>query len=271
MKHHLAAAAGTLAAAVALVVLLGAAGYAATGAAFERVRHLQEVARQRPFTNGEIDQLTSLASDKDWHVRARALTALGHVSTPEQTAKAVKAMREALTDRSDVVRAYAATGLSLVGDTSVIPALTPLLNDPQPIVRLRADRAIGKLYLAAGETDKAISADEAALRVADVDPAFLIPAARDLVAACQKAGRPADAVAFVQSLLADDPTNHTYMELLAIAYEGAGQPDKAAEWHRKAQAVPSPDTLRLKDLSGKEQTLAAYRGKLVLLNFFASW
>jgi len=98
-----------------------------------------------------------------------------------------------------------------------------------------------------------------------------MPAARDLVAACGKAGRPAEAVSFVQSLLDRNPRNHIYMEMLAIAYEGAGQPDKAAEWHRKSQAVPQPETVRLKDLSGKEQTVAAYRGKLVLLNFFASW
>jgi len=61
------------------------------------------------------------------------------------------------------------------------------------------------------------------------------------------------------------------MEMLALAYEGAGQPDKAAEWHRKSQTAGDRATIRLKDLSGKEQTLAAYRGKIVLLNFFASW
>ncbi len=33
---------------------------------------------------------------------------------------------------------------------------------------------------------------------------------------------------------------------------------------------PAP-AFALKDLAGKEQTLAAYRGKLILLNFFASW
>jgi hypothetical protein len=36
------------------------------------------------------------------------------------------------------------------------------------------------------------------------------------------------------------------------------------------QDEPAP-AFRLKDLAGKEQTLAAYRGKLILLNFFASW
>jgi peroxiredoxin len=27
----------------------------------------------------------------------------------------------------------------------------------------------------------------------------------------------------------------------------------------------------LKNLAGKEETLAAYRGKIILLNFFANW
>ena len=33
---------------------------------------------------------------------------------------------------------------------------------------------------------------------------------------------------------------------------------------------PAPE-FKLKDLDGKERTLGAYRGKLILLNFFASW
>ena len=33
----------------------------------------------------------------------------------------------------------------------------------------------------------------------------------------------------------------------------------------------APGEFRLTDLEGKEQTLGAYRGKLILLNFFASW
>jgi hypothetical protein len=36
------------------------------------------------------------------------------------------------------------------------------------------------------------------------------------------------------------------------------------------QEKPAP-AFRLQDLAGKEQTLGQYRGKLILLNFFASW
>src|SRR6266571_7833966 len=103
MKHHLAAA-GTLAAAAVLLGLLAGVGYASSQDTFARVHHLQEVAQQRPLTDAEVEELVVLAADKDWMVRVRALTAVRHVATPAQRAKAVKAMREALTDRSDVVR-----------------------------------------------------------------------------------------------------------------------------------------------------------------------
>jgi hypothetical protein len=43
------------------------------------------------------------------------------------------------------------------------------------------------------------------------------------------------------------------------------------EAHRLAlMGSPAPE-FRLMDLEGKQQTLGAYRGKLILLNFFASW
>ena len=68
MKRHLTAAAGSLAAAVVLVVSRAAVGSAATGPAFGRVHHLQEVAKQRPFTGAELDELIGLASDKGWMI-----------------------------------------------------------------------------------------------------------------------------------------------------------------------------------------------------------
>ena len=235
------------AAAAVLAVAFGLAGSRASvraavhTPAFDQARDLELAARQRPFTNAEIGQLVSLSHDREWEVRVRALTALRHVANPEQKSQAVKAMREALTDPQKVVRVYAITGLGSLGDLGVIPVLEPYARDPDSVVRIEADRSMGKLYLRGGETHQAISAAEAALHVSDVDPAFLIPPTRDLVAACQKAGKPEAAVSFVQGLLVHDPTNHSYMEMLAIAYEGAGQPDKAAEWHRKAHAfVTSP-------------------------------
>jgi cytochrome c biogenesis protein CcmG/thiol:disulfide interchange protein DsbE len=48
---------------------------------------------------------------------------------------------------------------------------------------------------------------------------------------------------------------------------------RAAEAPERAQALkggPAPE-FRLKSLSGEERTLADYRGKIILLNFFASW
>jgi peroxiredoxin len=42
------------------------------------------------------------------------------------------------------------------------------------------------------------------------------------------------------------------------------------ERHQKLAGSPAP-AFALKDLTGKQQTLAAHRGKIVVLNFFASW
>jgi HEAT repeat protein len=271
MRRYLAVAVGILAAAVALG-LLATPGHSAPETSFQQVHHLQEVAMERPFRAGEVDQLVALATSKDWEVRVRALTALRHVSTPPQKAKAVRAMRDALRDEAAVVRVYAVSGLGRIGNTSEISALKPLLKDPHPAVRSTAYRTTGSLYLAAGDTGKAITAYEGAAQVPGLDPEFLVRGARDLVNGYHIAGRPEKAVSFIQGLLAREPQNRSYQEMLAIAYEGAGQPDKAAEWRRRSRLEGNlAPAIALKNLAGEEQTLGAYRGKIVLLSFFASW
>jgi tetratricopeptide (TPR) repeat protein len=272
MKHHRAVAAGIVAAAAALLGLLATPGYAAPANSFEQVHRLQEIARERAFTDGEVGQLVVLASNRGWEVRVRALTALRHVSTPEQKAQAVMTMRDALRDGAYVVRVYAVGGLGRIGDTRDIPALRLPLKDPEPGIRNVAYRAIGNLYLAAGDTEQALTAYEAAARVPGLDSITLAPTARDLVGGYHAAGRPERAISFIQSLLTKEPDNRSYMEMLAIAYEGAGQPDKAAEWRRKLRLEGNQaPTIRLKSLTGEEQSLTAYRGKIVLLSFFAPW
>ena len=54
--------------------------------------------------------------------------------------------------------------------------------------------------------------------------------------------------------------------LLTSLANAKGEPVKFAAW--KGGATPS---LVLKDTKGKEHDLAAYRGKLVLVNFWATW
>src|SRR5947208_3356061 len=135
MNHYLATAGGILTAAVLLRGLLTTSGYAGPNTSFQRVRSLQQLAQKRPLTTGEVDQLLGWASDADWRVRCRSLAALLHVSTFPQKEKALGVMRAALKDKEYVVRAYAARGLRRCGDTQDIPALEPLLRDPQPSVR----------------------------------------------------------------------------------------------------------------------------------------
>ena len=76
--------------------------------------------------------------------------------------------------------------------------------------------------------------------------------------------------------LADFPRqfpNSPYAPAIVPVAQALNQTRGEAEKEGRLQALkgqPAPE-FKLKDLDGKEQTLGAYRGKLILLNFFASW
>lgn len=272
MKPYCLVIAAVLAATFTPWATLTVAGQVAQQTAYQQVHHLQQIRRERPFHDGEVDQLVDLAANEAWEVRVRALTALRYVSSPGQKAKAARVMRVALKDGQYVVRAYAVDGLARLGGPGDIPALEVLLRDPEPVVRNRTYRAMGSLYLAAGSTKKAIAAFEAAARVPGLDSGSLASTAKDLVAGCRAGGQPEHAVQFLRRLLDKEPDNRAYMEMLAIAYAGGGRQGEALEWRRKSTIVGNPaPAVALKSLSGGEQTLAAYRGEVILLNFFASW
>jgi hypothetical protein len=64
-----------------------------------------------------------------------------------------------------------------------------------------------------------------------------------------------------------------YTPALARLEEIVGQIRSQADRETRSESLkgkPAP-AIALKDLAGKEQTLGAYRGKIILLNFFASW
>jgi hypothetical protein len=132
--------------------------------------------------------------------------------------------------------------------------------------------AAGCLYRAAGDTAKAIQTIEAVA----LEPAGREAAVYLLADLYRTTGQHERQIALLERQLEQQPANTQLMQMLAAAYQAAGQPDKAAEWRRKAdpgeqlvgQVAPG---FALKDLSGKEVRLGDLKGKVAFLNFWASW
>jgi hypothetical protein len=132
--------------------------------------------------------------------------------------------------------------------------------------------AIGSLYYAGGDSAKAIAASEEAVR----RPGYPWVTPRILATLYRATGQHAKVVPLYRSLLVREPENRALMEEMADAYDRTGQKELAAELRRVADpgeqlvGKPAPD-VTLQDTSGKEIRLADLRGKVVFLNFWASW
>jgi peroxiredoxin/tetratricopeptide (TPR) repeat protein len=131
---------------------------------------------------------------------------------------------------------------------------------------------LGSLYFAMRDRVRAIAAFEAAMaRPGD----HRLPA--DLLVSLYTEARQYEkGIRLAHSLLARDRENAHLMELLANAYEAAGQPDRAAEWRRRmdpgAQMVgrPAPG-FALADTTGRIVRLSDLRGKVLFLSFGSAW
>ena len=82
----------------------------------------------------------------------------------------------------------------------------------------------------------------------------------------------ADAARQIAALRKQFP-NSPYAPALAHLDQQLGQMRSGMEREARLQGLqgkPAPG-FTLKSLAGSERTLGAYRGKIILLNFFASW
>jgi tetratricopeptide (TPR) repeat protein len=132
---------------------------------------------------------------------------------------------------------------------------------------------LAELYQETDQHDKAIALLQDLVAREPRNSGYLQMLAR----ACHAAGQWDRAIPLFEQFLVREPQATYAMEMLADAYEGAGQWDRAAAWRRKtgdpsAQLVgqPAPD-FTLTDSTRKPMRLADLRGKIVVLNFWASW
>ncbi|MEE3234434.1 MAG: HEAT repeat domain-containing protein [Candidatus Latescibacterota bacterium] len=92
--------------------------------------------------------LLILAHDPNFFVQQEALRALGKIHRPELIDTLIHFSAHAQTDKS---RAAAVEGLSSLRDSSIVPTIITLMNDPSPLVRKEALSAIGKQWMPRAE------------------------------------------------------------------------------------------------------------------------
>jgi len=90
--------------------------------------------------NKDVNGLIKVLKDEDWHVRSRAVIALGYIGEP-----AVEPLIEALKGKDGQVRSRAAAALGNIRDERAVEPLINALKDEDWQVRVWAAEALGKM------------------------------------------------------------------------------------------------------------------------------
>lgn len=133
--------------------------------------------------------------------------------------------------------------------------------------------ALARLYIETGQADKVDGVvDLFKSSISTGYPRYYLTLARLL----EMTDRDEERLQVFKELAEQDPNNRTAHRQLAEIYQELGDPDLAREHRLKAEPLqvfigkPVPD-FSAKDLDGKPISIADYRGKVVLLDFRATW
>ena len=132
---------------------------------------------------------------------------------------------------------------------------------------------LARLYIEVGrekDAENLINRFKSVIKPDDLQAHFLLGSMLEMM------NRNEEGLAVFEKLEERYPNNHNVLNKLAQIHDGRGNVERAAEYRRKADPMSEmvgeflPD-FSATDLDGKPISLGAYRGKVVLLDFWAVW
>lgn len=212
-------------------------------AVFARLAH--SGAAERPFPAGLRTRVfLEAATDPDHSLRESALGLLGafRAITATDRPTAERFIRQQLVDADPELRRLGLQTLRHAGDAGWTPAILPLLDDSEPSVALAADALLRRW-----------SGRDSGLRLTNALPS-------------------------ASSLIPRELDETTRRRLATLRAEWQPWWDSAAKTNRLIERAPDLGVTRrpvadfaLTDLEGRTRSLSEFRGRTVLLNFWATW